>query len=90
MKFINVGFGNMVAAERVVALASPDSAPVKRLVQDAKDDGRAIDLTCGRRTRSVIITDSEHVILSAIQPETISNRLDNSDSDDGDGEEEDE
>ena len=76
MKFINVGFGNMVAAYRVVALASPDSAPVKRLVQDAKDDGRAIDVTCGRRTRSVIITDSEHVILSAIQTETIANRLD--------------
>ena len=88
MKFINVGFGNMVAADRVIALASPDSAPVKRLVQDAKDDGRAIDVTCGRRTRSVIITDSEHVILSAIQTETISNRLDN--SDDGDGEEEEE
>lgn len=87
MKFINVGFGNMVAADRVIALASPDSAPVKRLVQDAKDDGRAIDVTCGRRTRSVIITDSEHVILSAIQTETIANRLD--DSDDGsDGEEE--
>ena len=78
MKFINVGFGNMVAAYRVVALASPDSAPVKRLVQDAKDDGRAIDVTCGRRTRSVIITDSEHVILSAIQTETIANRLDDS------------
>ena len=76
MKFINVGFGNMVAAERIVALASPDSAPIKRLVQDAKDDGRASDVTCGRRTRSVIITDSEHVILSAIQTETISNRLD--------------
>jgi regulator of extracellular matrix RemA (YlzA/DUF370 family) len=76
MKFINVGFGNMVAAERVVALTSPDSAPVKRLIQDAKDDGRAIDVTCGRRTRSVIITDSEHVILSAIQTETIANRLD--------------
>ena len=88
MKFINVGFGNMVAADRVVALASPDSAPVKRLVQDAKDDGRAIDVTCGRRTRSVIITDSEHVILSAIQTETISNRLDN--SDDGGNEEEEE
>ena len=87
MKFINVGFGNMVAADRVVALASPDSAPVKRLVQDAKDDGRAIDVTCGRRTRSVIITDSEHVILSAIQTETISNRLDNS-GDEGDDEEE--
>lgn len=81
MKFINVGFGNMVAAERVVAVASPDSAPVKRLIQDAKDDGRAIDVTCGRRTRSVIITDSEHVILSATQTETIANRLD--DQDDG-------
>lgn len=88
MKFINVGFGNMVAVDRVVALTSPDSAPVKRLVQDAKDDGRAIDVTCGRRTRSVIITDSEHVILSAIQAETIANRLDN--SDDSYDEEEDE
>ena len=88
MKFINVGFGNMVAADRVIALASPDSAPVKRLVQDAKDDGRAIDVTCGRRTRSVIITDSEHVILSAIQTETIANRLD--DSDDGSDTEEEE
>jgi regulator of extracellular matrix RemA (YlzA/DUF370 family) len=78
----------MVAADRVVALASPDSAPVKRLVQDAKDDGRAIDVTCGRRTRSVIITDSEHVILSAIQTETIANRLD--DSDDGSDDVEDE
>lgn len=84
MKFINVGFGNMVSAERIVALASPDSAPVKRLIQDARDDGRAIDVTCGRRTRSVIITDSEHVILSAIQTETIANRLD--DRDDGEDE----
>ena len=91
MKFINVGFGNMVAAERVVALASPDSAPVKRLIQDAKDDGRAIDVTCGRRTRSVIVTDSEHVILSAIQTETIANRLDGNDtgSDDVDEDESD-
>ena len=88
MKFINVGFGNMVAADRVIALASPDSAPVKRLVQDAKDDGRAIDVTCGRRTRSVIITDSEHVILSAIQTETIANRLDDSDDGSDDVEEE--
>ena len=76
MKFINVGFGNMVAVDRVVAIANPDSAPIKRLVQDSKDDGRAIDVTCGRRTRAVIITDSEHVILSAIQTETIANRLD--------------
>ena len=82
MKFINVGFGNMVAADRVVALASPDSAPIKRLIQDSKDDGRAIDVTCGRRTRAAIITESEHVILSAIQTETIANRLENSDSSD--------
>ena len=77
MRFINIGFGNMVAAERMVALVSPDSAPVKRLIQDAKDSGRVIDVTCGRRTRAVVITDSEHVILSAIQAETIANRLDN-------------
>ena len=75
MRFINIGFGNMVSASRIVAIASPDSAPIKRLVQDAKDDGRAIDVTCGRRTRAVIVTDSDHVILSATQPETISNRL---------------
>ena len=75
MKFINIGFSNMVAANRIVAIANPDSAPIKRLVQDAKDDNRIIDVSCGRRTRAVIITDSEHVILSAIQPETISNRL---------------
>ena len=75
MKFINIGFGNMVSAGRIVAIAGPDSAPIKRLVQDAKDDGRAIDVTCGRRTRAVIVTDSDHVILSAIQTETITNRL---------------
>ncbi len=86
MKFINVGFGNMVAAERVVAVVSPDSAPIKRLIQDAKDSGRAIDVTCGKRTRAVIITDSEHVVLSALKSETISNRLD--DDDEGDDEEE--
>ncbi len=81
MRFINVGFGNMVAVERIVTLASPDSAPMKRLVQDAKDDGRAIDVTCGRRTRAIIITDSEHVILSALQTETIANRLENNTAD---------
>ena len=80
MKVINVGFGNLVAVDRVVALATPDSAPIKRLIQDSKDDGRAIDVTCGRRTRSVIITDSEHVILSAIQTETIANRLEAGDA----------
>ena len=75
MKFINIGFGNMVAVDRMVALVSPESAPIKRLIQDAKDDGRVIDVTCGRKTRAVIITDSEHVILAAIQTETIANRL---------------
>ena len=79
MKFINIGFGNMVSAGRIVAIASPDSEPIKRLVRDAKEDGRVIDVSCGRRTRAVIITDSEHVILSAIQTETIANRLENSD-----------
>jgi regulator of extracellular matrix RemA (YlzA/DUF370 family) len=76
MKFINIGFGNMVAADKVVTIVSPDSAPIKRLIQDAKDAGRVIDVSCGRRTRAVIVTDSEHVILSAIQAETIANRLD--------------
>ena len=88
MKFINIGFGNMVSAGRIVAIAGPDSAPIKRLIQDAKDDNRVIDVSCGRRTRAVIITDSEHVILSAIQAETITNRLTDSDSVDDDEEEE--
>ncbi len=87
MKFINIGFGNMVSAGRIVAIASPESAPIKRLVQDAKEENRVIDVSCGRRTRSVIITDSEHVILSAIQAETITNRLANDLTDDTDGEE---
>ena len=82
MKFINIGFGNMVASDRIVTIVSPDSAPIKRLVQDAKDSGRVIDVSCGRRTRAVIITDSEHIILSAIQSETIANRLYTNDSDD--------
>ncbi|MBR4295853.1 MAG: DUF370 domain-containing protein [Clostridia bacterium] len=81
MKFINVGFGNMVALERIVALVSPDSAPIKRLIQDSRDEGRVIDVTCGRRTRAVIITDSELVILSAIQTETIANRMDTGEDD---------
>ena len=88
MKFINIGFGNLVAVTRIVAIANPDSAPIKRLVQDAKDDNRIIDVSCGRRTRADIITDSEHVILSAIQPETISNRLCDTDDTDDETEEE--
>ena len=87
MKFISTGYGNIVAADRVVALVSPDSAPVKRLVQDAREAGRVIDVSCGRRTRAVIITDSDHVILSAVQAETIANRLDSEDGDSGDAEE---
>ncbi len=81
MKFINIGYGNMIAVDRIVTLTSPDSAPIKRLVQDAKDAGRVIDASCGRKTRTVIITDSDHVILSALQSETIANRLEeNTDS----------
>ena len=86
MKFINIGFGNMVAAERVVMIASPDSAPIKRMIQDAKDNGRAIDVSCGRRTRSVLITDTDHVILSAFQTETLAARLE---ADGGDADTED-
>lgn len=80
MRFINIGFGNMVSVGRIVAIAGPDSAPIKRLVQDAKEENRVIDVSCGRRTRAVIITDSDHVILSAIQAETITNRLANDDN----------
>ena len=80
MRFINIGYGNMVAVDRIVSLVSPDSAPIKRLIQDAKDQGRVIDVSCGRKTRAVIITDSDHVILSAIQAETVANRLDGGDN----------
>ena len=75
MKFISIGYGNMVAVNRVVAIVSPDSAPVKRLISDAKEHGRMVDVSCGRKTRSVIVTDSEHVILSALRVETIAPRL---------------
>ncbi len=75
MKFINVGFNNMVNADRIIAVIASDSAPAKRLILDARDSGRSIDCTCGRKTRCVIITDSDHVILSALQNETISGRL---------------
>ncbi len=74
MRLINIGFGNMVSAGHLIAIVSPESAPIKRLVTDARDRGMLIDATYGRRTRAVIVMDSDHVILSAIQPETISNR----------------
>ena len=81
MKLINIGFGNMVSANRLVAIVSPESAPIKRIIQDARDRGTLIDATYGRRTRAVIITDSDHVVLSAVQPETVANRLDSSNED---------
>ena len=75
MKLINIGYGNMVSAGRVIAIVSPESAPIKRMVQDARDSGSLIDATYGRRTRAVIIMDSGHIILSAIQTETIAGRI---------------
>ena len=76
MQLINIGFGNIVSANRIIAIISPESAPIKRIVQEAKEEGRAIDATYGRRTRAVIIMDSGHVVLSAVQPETVAGRLD--------------
>jgi len=76
MQLINIGFGNIVSANRIISIVSPESAPIKRLIQESKDKGNAVDATCGRRTRAVLIMDSGHVILSAIQPETIASRLD--------------
>ncbi|MEW5866775.1 MAG: extracellular matrix/biofilm regulator RemA [Bacillota bacterium] len=75
VKLINIGFGNIVAANRIVAIVSPESAPIKRIVQEARERGTLIDATYGRRTRAVVITDSDHVILCAVQPETVAHRL---------------
>jgi hypothetical protein len=75
IKLINIGFGNIVSANRVIAIVSPESAPIKRIIQDARDKAMLIDATYGRRTRAVIITDSGHVVLSAVQPETVANRF---------------
>jgi extracellular matrix regulatory protein A len=74
MRLINIGFGNMISAERIVAVISPDSAPIKRLVQEARDARKIVDATQGRRTRAVIVTDSSYIVLSAIQPETVASR----------------
>ena len=87
MKLINIGFGNMVSANRIITIVSPESAPIKRIIQEAKDRGMLVDATYGRRTRAVIVTDSDHVILSAVQPETVANRL-NDDIDEDDIDEE--
>jgi regulator of extracellular matrix RemA (YlzA/DUF370 family) len=74
-RLINIGFGNIVAASRIIAIVSPDSAPIKRIIQEARDKGILIDATYGRRTRAVVITDSGHVVLSAVQPETVAHRF---------------
>ena len=91
MKLINIGFGNMVNASRLVAIVSPESAPIKRIIQGSKERGMLIDATHGRRTRAVIITDSDHVILTYLQSETVANRLneydDGIDDEDGDTDE---
>jgi len=75
IKLINIGFGNIVLANRIIAIVSPESAPIKRLIQENREKGTLIDATYGRRTRAVIVTDSDHIILSSIQPETIANRI---------------
>ena len=75
LHLMNIGYGNIVSAGRIIAIVAPDSAPVKRIVSDARETGLLVDATCGRRTRAVIITDSRHVILAALQPETLSERL---------------
>ncbi len=75
IKLINIGFGNIVSANRIIAIVSPESAPIKRLINEARERGTLIDATYGRRTRAVITADSGHIILSAVQPETVKHRL---------------
>lgn len=75
LQLINIGFGNVVSAHRIITIVSPESAPIKRIIMDARDENKLIDATYGRRTRAVIITDSSHVILSAVQPETVGQRV---------------
>ena len=89
MKLINIGFGNLVAANRILAIVSPESAPIKRMIQEAKENGNLIDATQGRRTKAVIIADNDNIILSYLQPETVAGRIVDEDIfDDGDGENE--
>lgn len=87
MKLINIGFGNLVSPQRLIAVVSPESAPIKRMVQEARDRGTLIDATYGRRTRAVLVMDNDHLVLSALQPETVANRLS---GEPADGEEEEE
>lgn len=76
MQLVNIGFGNIVSSERIIAIVSPESAPIKRIIQEAKDNKTVVDATYGRRTRAVLIMDSRHIILSAVQPETVGGRID--------------
>ena len=76
MKLVNIGYGNMLATERLVAVVSPEAAPIRRMIQDARDSGRVIDATCGHKTRAVLVMDSDHVILSPLLPETVAARID--------------
>lgn len=80
IRLINIGFGNIVSANRIISIISPESAPIKRIIQEARDNGVLVDATYGRRTRAVIITDSGHIILSAVQPETVAHRLTSDDA----------
>ena len=75
MQLLNIGFGNVVSASRIISIINPEAAPIKRMIQEAKDEKPAVDATCGRRTRAVIVMDSGHIVLSALQPETLSGRL---------------
>lgn len=79
LKLINIGFGNVVSANRIISIVSPESAPIKRIITVARDENKLVNATYGRRTRAVIVTDSDHVILSAVQPETVGGRIDNDD-----------
>ena len=83
MRLINIGYGNMISSSRIIAIVSPEAAPVKRMVQTARDKGLLIDASCGRKTKAVIVTDSDHVVLSALQPETLSHRAVNTETTEG-------
>ena len=89
MKLVNIGFGNMVSASRIISIVSPESAPIKRIIQEAREKGCLIDATQGRRTRAVIITDSDHIILTYLQTETLANRIAEENSIEGEDEEDD-
>lgn len=85
MRLINIGYGNMLSSSRIIAIVSPDAAPVKRMIQNARDKGMLIDASCGRKTKAVIVTDSDHVVLSAVQPETVAHRVNDTGEDEGTG-----